>query len=313
MKKIVLVIVFMCFLNIKAQKTIEVARLFVVNIYFEEEIEMKNVDLGDPLYFEIKKIDNRFSITINPELALSERVTNVTFVAKSGNIYTMLLKSVKQPSLFNIPIKMIDATIKKVPSLSIKEISVDSIVDGKVVSDPKHYYSLNTAAILEKGSEVIGSEKTPTDVLYEKDKKEYYKKKIFYTKAEKPDFYRYYGRNGKVYLRLHSICYNKNELYLFLKIDNQEGLDFDINTIRASIGTNKKKKNTYQKIKKEPLFSYDVPNRIEGMSEHLFVLVFERIALDKNKSFYIELDELNGGRNISLEIERKILSNPKKF
>lgn len=305
-------IAFLCFQISTAQRTIEVARLFVVNLYFEEPISNR-IDLGDPLYYQIKRDNNRFSITVNAEMPPVDRLTNITFQAKSGNVYTFLLKTTEQPSVFNIPVSVKEASLK------INQVTKQIIQsEEKTINTPEHQYSerkpindKNTLVLLDSLSN--DNSVVPSDALYELDKKAYMKRKIFYHKSNTPDLYRYYARNGKVFLKIYSVQYNKNELYLFFNLDNQEGVDYDINTLQTFIGTNKKKKNSYQKIKMTPIFTYDMPTRVQGGKEHLFALVFEKFALDANKSLFVEIDELNGSRNIELIIDPKTLSNPKRF
>ena len=303
--------IFMFFVSFcYSQRTVEVARLYVVNLYFEENIE--SIQNGDPLYFEIERYENRISIRVNPELASKERHTNITLISESGNVYTVLLKTVETPNIFNISFTADDAVVrmKKNKPLEPSEPPKQQ-AQAKIVEEPKHYY--NAEAQNRTSRPLKKTRNDLTDSLYVSDKIAYMKKKVFYAKGDKPDLFRYFAKSGKVYLHLYAVNYNNNELYLFLNLENQEGLDFDVNSLHTSIGTTKKKKNTYQKIKVAPILKYDVPTRVEGGEGHLFALVFDKFSLDKNKSLFIDIDELNGGRNIQLAIDHKVISNPKKF
>ena len=107
--------------------------------------------------------------------------------------------------------------------------------------------------------------------------------------------------------------YDREELYFLFNVENKEPIDLDINFLKSFIGTNYKQSSSNQKSEFEPIYRYAQPSRVEGNTSTTFFMVFEKFTLDKNKHLVIELDELNGNRNISLDIEHLLINRPKKF
>lgn len=314
-KHLITVLLFLHCLPSPGQRSIEVARLYTVNLFFGEKI--KDVDIGDPLYFQVDRDSGipRLGITLNPALEPMERRSNMTVVSESGRVYSFLLTTAagESPKELNIRVGEQDAVF----SIDQGDAAPDIGGPAKAiteVTEPKHYY--NQADPLPFDGKV-GAD-TPengsiTAELYATDRMEYYRRKAYYHIGDREQIYHVNGKSGRVYLVLGNVKYNNNELYLFLKVMNREGLDLDISSLRTSIAPLRERGNTYQKTAMEPVFSYNVPKRVKGRDEHHFVLVFEKFALDGKKALYIDLDELGGDRNIQLAVDSGILNDPKRF
>lgn len=296
------------------QQFIEVARLHPVNLFFEEPIG--KIINGDPLYFQVASDEELelITISVNPSLEPVERSTTLTLISDIGNVYSYLLKLAQQPTQLNFKVKKVDTVLQvgtHKKSLTKEENSVEE------VPSPGHYYNSD---FTKTDAEVVGTANTeqdhpPAEELYENiaTRKEYFRRKIYYHKGERATPYHIRGKNGKVQLFLTNLKYNRDELYFFLNLVNKENLDFEIKSLKTSIAPKIEKGNSYQKISMRPIYQYDVPTRVTGSGKHEFVLVFDKFALDKNKALYIDIDELNGNRNIQLEIDGKTMNNPKRF
>lgn len=296
------------------QQHIKVARLHPVNLFFEEPIA--KVINGDPLYFDVD-IDGELelvTISINPTLEPVERSTGLTLISDTWNVYSYVLKLEKKPSKLNIKVKKLDTVLRAATyrgTISKDESSLEKVVP------PKPYYNSGPLGNTMEGPGMdTDTDHPPKDDFYDdpSTRNEYFRKKIYYHKGERDTPYHIWGKNGKVHLFLTNLKYNKNELYFFFRLVNKESLDFEIGSLKTSIAPKIKKGNSYQKISMEYIYHYDIPARVTGGGKHEFVLVFEKFALDRKKALYIDIDELNGNRNIQLAIDgRRTINNPKRF
>lgn len=149
--------------------------------------------------------------------------------------------------------------------------------------------------------------------LYDEDRIAYLEQKCENHISDKGNIARYFSKVGDVFIWLKGVYYDREELYFLFTLENKEPIDLDINFLKSFIGTNYKQSSSNQKSEFQPLYRYGQPTRVKGNTSASFVLIFEKFTLDKNKHLVLELDELNGNRNISLDIEHGLINRPKKF
>ena len=262
-----------------------------VSLYFNTEIE--KIVLGEPVNFLTEKElgDSEVVLRYSPLSNNEKDQTNLTVITIDGKVYEFLLNLGETPGEFNIPVPVQDAIMNLAPDSGAVNTAVD--VNGlKIVEAPLDY---NKAAVLGENTGVQDSiAEEPKMNLYHTNKKEYFRKKIYYHQYDKNGMSLCYARFDKVFLWLENVKYNTNEIYLFFRLENKESSDYDIGSIAYSIGTIKKKNNSFQKIPMPPIYRYNLPKRIKGGDTAYFVLVFEKFSLDKKKALVIDFDELNG-------------------
>jgi hypothetical protein len=119
-------------------------------------------------------------------------------------------------------------------------------------------------------------------------------------------------RKNQIKLSVKNSIYKNNALYFSMEIKNNSAIDYDVNFLRFFISNNVgfKKKST-QTLAKEPIFTYLLPNKIKGGAKSQFIVVFSKFTIDNHKKMMIELNELNGERNIRLQIAARLINNPK--
>ncbi len=245
--------------------------------------------------------------------------TNYSVVTKDGTVYDFLLYL--DPDATNASMKV----NKSLSALSIngkgngktkalEQIIKENDTETDSILPKEHYYKTYDKAMLPTQESLEAEKELPlTQELYEKDKNEYIRRKCYYNQFKKGSIVKFYARKDNVFLWLKEVYYNNNELYFLFRLDNEETIDYDIKLLRTSIGTNYKKSSSNQKTPFPPDIRYKVPTRIEGNTSNHFFLVFDKFTLDKNKDLVVQLDEINGNRNITLKIDRSKVNRPRRF
>ena len=168
-------------------------------------------------------------------------------------------------------------------------------------------------------SESIGNEK-PIDSLLKNVKKEkahdnfknhYYQEFCAYLLNQKQKLSFIRKKNNSILMSVENIVFDKEELYVVIKIENRSSLDYDLNYLNLYVNTRKKgKKKSLQSLIKEPLLTYNLPDKISENGISRMVLVLPKFSISKERVVVLELDEKNGERNLKLRISHKIVNNP---
>lgn len=118
-------------------------------------------------------------------------------------------------------------------------------------------------------------------------------------------------RTDKVILSVENIVFKKEELYFLLKIDNRSSIDYDLSLLDISVETRKKgQKKSMQKLVKEPVYKYRVPEKVAKGIVTRFVYVLPKFSIAEDKVVVIDLKEQNGERDIKLKVKKKFINNP---
>lgn len=252
-------------------------------------------------------------LSYNDASLQSEDQTNYTVITKDGAVYDFLLLLSDLPD--GGPIKITRAmAATSVPGQDPKTRTGERRNGGEVVNPKKHAFQIDTEPLGSGTVENPEDRARPlTEELYASDREEYVRRKCYYKQHNKEIMAREYSRNGNVLLWLRGVYYDHNETYFHFKIDNKETVDFDINFLRTSIVTDYGKSSSVQKTEIEPLYRYKVPKRVLGGTENIFFVVFDKFTLDKHKNLRFEIDELNGNRNISLDVKHSFVNRPRRF
>lgn len=235
--------------------------------------------------------------------------TNYTVYTKDGLAYDFILDLVAIPET-----KRWSITKDMADNLSemnlVTNHSEDIYADSISIED----YTMPSASDQLTNGRIDNFKITPLSTsLYDEDRIAYLEQNCENHISDKSSIVRYFAKVGDVFIWLKGVYYDREELYFLFTLENKEPIDLDINFLKTFIGSNYKQSSSNQKSEFQPLYRYGQPTRVTGNSSDTFFLVFEKFTLDKNKHLVLELDELNGNRNISLDIEHQLINRPKKF
>lgn len=295
------------------QDTIQVAKMYKTVIIFPEPVT--ETILGNDLSFVMEEHNKNteygkriLKASYNKAGKEKTAFTNLVVITESGAFYEFILSKSDKPKKLTYNIKGQSKSFNL-----LNEVPQDKA--PVIVENQKHKYSSQkTESTNSEKSKPEGEESNvATDELYESNRAEYYRVKSYYNQFNDPFILRHFEKAGDVFLRLGGIYYNKNELYFQVIIDNQEPIDYDVDFINFSIATNYKKASSNQSTEIPPVFTYKVPKKIKGFSKNHFFVVFDKFTLDRHKVFKIDLDEMNGNRNITLLSDHHMVNKPKRF
>ena len=328
--RLITLLFFSVFYGFSQRDTIEVSKSVAV-VIFPDNISDRI--MGDDItFFTNDKVDegSAFSKRIlklyyNESPQATNKYTDLTVITVDGNSYEFVLQHQKNPKQNTWYIKPEQA----VTNILGKKISTSYHDPEKTIprrEDPVVENSVSESVINnvpEEGTgaipqyvgpttEDVKETARPTEELYQNDPREYYRLRSYYMQFDKSKIPRFYERVDDVFLWLKGIYFNKNELYIQFKIVNQAGVDLDINFLKFSVATSYKKVTSNQKTEIFPEYRFKVPQKVLGNSENHFVVVFKKFSLDRNRVLIVDLDEDNGNRNLSLEIDHHLINNPHK-
>ncbi len=297
--------------------TLQVSRNYKTILIFPENISESIVgnDFGfiaDLPKSEGSKYHSRILKLYYDELATeTKNYTNHTVITESGNVYDFILELTERPEKLTWYIE---------PKMAIANIDDRAIAEAgqTIVTSLNSEVQINnqdeTNFVINKseGSKINSLDRA-TKELYENDRMEYYRLRCYYMQFDKERISRYFARLDNVFLWLKGVYYNEDELYFHFRIENNEGLDMDINFVKLHLATNYRNSSSNQRLELSPIFAYKQPKAVAGKSENHFILVFKKFALDEKKEVVVELDEESGNRNLTLKIGHEIINNPIHF
>lgn len=147
--------------------------------------------------------------------------------------------------------------------------------------------------------------------LYENDKQAAMKKVCVSLTTQDHFYARSIVLANNISLQLMNIVNNKNELYFYFEIANKIGMDYDIDMFDYTLNTQSvKKRSNSQAQTITPIYTYWLPQKVKGNSKQRFVVVFEKFTVSHKKVFIMNIKEVNGERDIYIEIPSKQINNP---
>ena len=153
------------------------------------------------------------------------------------------------------------------------------------------------------------NDKKPQKNLNNKD--DHYRRFGSYLLSKKQRIGRIKQRQYGIILSVENIVFNKEELYFVIQIENKSGLDYDLNFLKLAIETRKKgKKKSLQRLYQNPVFKYNLPDKIEKKQTVRLVYILSKFSLSKERRAILELNEKDGERNIQLKISHRFINNP---
>ena len=189
--------------------------------------------------------------------------SNLLVVTDDGQVYSYILKYAEQLPKLNYFVSRTESIGTEDP-LSVKskpkQIVKDSLVESMV------YYKSFSKYLLKTTPKRLASKK----------------------------------RNG-IKLQLQKMVYHKSETYLVMEVSNTSGITFETNFLKVySVSGNKKRKASYQRLEMKPIYICNYPNKIWNGQLLRFVYVLPKYVLGDKEKLLVELQELNGGRKVTL-------------
>ncbi len=261
--------------NIEKLDTIYVNDTKIVSLFFPKPIRQGIVGKSNFVFSYNKEKYQYFGLL----QATSGEDSNLLAITNDGQVYSYILKYANRLSKLNYFITENEGIGNEEPHSNVLKVDEKiSLATDTLVSDQFMVHKQTCFELL-----VIS------------------KKKIVRSK-----------RKNQIKLSVKNSTYKNNALYFSMEIKNKSAIDYDVNFLRFFISNSVglKKKST-QTISKEPIFTYLLPNKIKGGSKSRFIIVFSKFTIDNHKKMMIELNELNGERNIRLKIAGRLINNPK--
>jgi len=278
--------------------------------------------LGDDLNFFMSDPEANGSLFSKRILKLyyNERSTKekdftfLTVITRNGNSYEFVLEFKQNPLQKTWYIKPTQA-ITNILGSSIRSDYQEKGSPRNSPASNSPTPSLSDSRIVYENTQqnkqqVEAETALPSQELYMSDRIEYYRLRSYYMQFDKAKVPRFFARSGDVFLWLKGVYFIDDEIYVQLKIENQEGIDFDVKFLKYSIATSYKKSSSNQKTELLPVYQYKIPKQVKANNENHIVVVFKKFSLERNKVLTIDLDEENGNRNVSLEIDHHLINNP---
>lgn len=102
-------------------------------------------------------------------------------------------------------------------------------------------------------------------------------------------------------LQLQKMVYDALEVYLVLEVNNNSGINFEVDYLNIyKTNGNKKRKASFQRLEQKTVYRHSMPNAIINRLFKRFVYVLPKFVLGDNEKLMIELKELNGSRKVNL-------------
>lgn len=324
---ILIVACFCCFPGLAQRDTIQVSKKDKIVLVLPDNIS--DAFIGNELKFfmdfengEGSSFTKRILKLYYNERAIEKKdFTSLTVITENGNSYEFTLglsQNPRKPTYYIAPDQAITNILgKEIDTGYHRAEKNETDIKATEEKTPEEHSVKNVTANVIDGSspeqKAVVETKQPTMELYREDPLEYYRLRCYYMQFDKPKLMRIMTRKDGVFLWLDGVYYNENELYLQFRLENKEGVDLDVNFMKFSIATAYRKSSSNQKTELESLLRYKMPKHVEGNTENHFVVVFQKFALDRNTMLTVDMDELNGSRDLSLEIDHHLINNPVRF
>lgn len=109
---------------------------------------------------------------------------------------------------------------------------------------------------------------------------------------------------------ISNIFIDKDILFFKFRLSNISNIDYSVDFVRFYIQDAKKRKKTaVQQIEQEPLFIFDLPNRVEAHETKSFTVALNKFTIPDKKILIVEIQEAGGGRHFYYKLKNKPIIN----
>lgn len=195
--------------------------------------------------------------------------SNLLTITSDGQVYSYILKYSKTLPKLNYFIKKDESIGSEIPRVKKEKIQRIEIQNLKPKGKVKDLYAKNCASFLKNSHR-----------NQNKSKQKY-----------------------KVRLSIKDIAYHKDALYYLVEIHNKSKIDYDVNYLRF-FTENKSSltRKSSQTLQIKSLYTHQFPKRVRANSKAEFVVVLPKFSVGKNKRVFLELNEMEGERNLNLKL-----------
>jgi len=124
--------------------------------------------------------------------------------------------------------------------------------------------------------------------------------------ADKQAFYNVKDKSFDVSITLKGIYIHEDVLFFQLGLSNNSSIAYDISQFRLFIRDKKKAKRTAeQELEQQPIWINGNTRKIIGHSEQVVVVAIPKFTIPDKKLLVLQVQEQDGGRNLSLELSNK--------
>lgn len=111
-------------------------------------------------------------------------------------------------------------------------------------------------------------------------------------------------KNG-ITLQMNQLIHYRGDVFVVFEIGNKSNIDFETEYLRLYLSQGNRKRNaSYQKILKEPLFTYKFPEIIPQGQKKRFVYVLPKFTIGEKEKVEVELREKKGNRFLNLKFKK---------
>lgn len=140
--------------------------------------------------------------------------------------------------------------------------------------------------------------------------KQKYEKFSKYLLSKKQRIGRILKKDQDVVLRVRNIVYHQDHLYFVLELENRSSIDYEINFLKFSMGTEKAgKRKSQQRLSWEPKYKYAMPDEVHRKESKSFVYIMPKYALADDQVLFLNLNEEQGGRNLEMKVRKRFVNH----
>ena len=254
--------------NIKGSYRISVAFFKTSHIVFDAKILYFDIGSKNVIGEKVENIDNVLKLKA---AFLEPFETNVTVITASGKYYSFLVTHSENPTKLNLVMNPL--------------LNIDWSGDAGISADGKIIFS-------ETGIDEAGFKALANYALKQKN--------IQHIRSTV----------GNVRMEVQNILSKDDNILLTLKMKNKSSLNYEVELLKAYIRDSEtNKRDLVQEVEVKPKYVYvlsesKTQKKIgEAKGEYRIVLLFNKFAIAKGKTFDVDVVEKNGGRNFNLKID----------
>jgi len=199
--------------------------------------------------------------------------SNLLVITNDGQIYSYILKYAKKLSKLNYFITEEESIGNEIPTEK-KEKAIKNVsnIDKRKKETEMGLYDKNCASFFK-------NTRRPLNISKQK---------------------------YQIKLSINNIVYDNDALYYLVEIQNNSKMDYEVNYLRFfTKNESGLKRKSIQKLQINPVYEYLNPKRIKANSKTEFVIVLSKFSIDNQKNILVELNELQGERNLELKLPNR--------